>query len=523
MMIISCGDGVIRKQDFDLPPQAEKKSKPSQNISFNFSQCITGDLPTAQSGPDGGTKDNYFSPDGQQVIFSYKRIESSSELRELLKKQAGFSAKSSLGQIEAGLASHDGWSTSSDERYFYTKIEVSNPIVVMKNIKLSDEAYHLLKRKGRESFRLRCGDEAKIGYKSGGTLSQVIRMSKSKQDSKDSIDALIQASGLKIGSNGQIQSDDTTDTSELQVDIFTQWQGGLGEFASTNIRDLRVTNERWPQTVAQHGVVSESITISYDKLISHLEDPYDDLITNEIHLFRQQLRRLSQIKTNILSLSKGDQTISTQNLKKLESLIITVTQKIRACEKTTKIEKCQDLNLLFTAKDFVLSTPMIHQSCGVKSQHKPPQPVCTTKTVTTWETKPDPSCPVESYHGGIMFQKTFTFRSKKKDKYLAKKFDKICHDKRIKRRIDYAGSHIKKQFRRPCTPMSDACLFEDKIDVTYHSYVLSCRGENPKFGVKSYQACPVATSALKTDCHIPEAKPIQMEYKRCVVALDQSL
>ena len=531
VIILACGDNTIHKGDFDLPPQkstpTKQKKRNTNQLKFNFSQCITGDLPTAQASPDIGTKPDYYVPDGQKVQFTHKRIESSSELRDLLKTEAGFSSNATISG-KAQFNNQDSLMISNNERYYYYKIEVENPAVIMKNIRLTDDAYHLLKQKGRKVFTQRCGTEAKIGYKSGGTLSQVIRMSKKQQDSNASIDTLIQASGLKFGAGGKIETTDETDTSKINVDIFTQWQGGFGEHAYTSIQDLRTMSEQWPHTVAEHGVLVETISLPFAHIIGHLKDPYEDLITNEIIWFQAELLRLNRMKSNIIALPPEGRTIPTQDLQQLESLILMLSKKINACEHTTQLDKCQDMNLLFEAKDFVISTTMTSPLCGSKPTAPPPEPpeVCEHKLTESWRTIRDASCPVEEYNQGPLFQEVFSFKGKKpSDKRLAKKFDKICDQPDVTKHIEFTGTHTTQSHYRLCYPKSGKCIFDKTYDRIYYNYKLTCTGSDRRFGVLRYQFCPVKEHTINKICKpapaaTATASPPSPQYLSCLVALD---
>ena len=524
----SCGGDPIEKGDFDLPPQKTKKISP-QGLSFNFSHCITGDLPSVDAGPDKGVTEDYYEPDGQQVRFTHKRVENSSELKELLKGEAGFSISMSPAKAGGKLAGRDSWSISQGERYYFYKIEVENPVVVMKNLKLTDEAYHLLKQKGQEAFYRRCGKTARIGYKSGGSLSQVLRMRKKKQDSKESIDSLIQASGFGFNADGKMASSDDSDSSQLQVDVFTKWKGGVGEYAHTGLADLRKLSERWPKSVARHGVVTQIISLPYQRLLAGLEDPYEDLVTEETAWFRKELKRLSTIKRNLLSLSKEASPVSQKKIRQLEKLTLILSKQIRTCQKASKLAECQDLALLFDAKQFHITASMPHPSCGVKSWHPPPKKVsvCNNVPEVVWKDKRDPSCGVERYHKGILFQKILSSQWKRKNRWLNSQFGSECDAEGVEKFIDYAGTHNGMSFPPLCSALTPPdCHLQEDIHVVFHSYALKCIGESRRFGVARYQACPVEQTVWKKVClesKAPDYRPIPKTYHHCRVSLDAEL
>lgn len=533
VLMLACGDSpTIQQGDFDLPPYEGGGAGPrsaAEPERFNFSDCITGDIPSAVAVPAVGTKAKYYVPDGQKVQFTHKRIESSSELKDLLKTAAGFSSKAFI-RGESKLIIQDDWTVSNNERYYYYKITVENPAVVMKNIRLTDDAYHLLKHKGRTAFTARCGQHAKIGYKSGGTLSQVIRMSKKQQDAGASIDSLIQASGLKFGGGGQISAVDGTAMDELNVEVFTQWQGGFGAHAYTRLSQLRTMSEQWPKTVAEHGVVTEIITRPFHDLIKHLADPFEDLLTTEMMWFQAELARLNRMKGNIIALEQARASTSAGELKQLEDLILALAQQIRTCERTTQIHRCQDMSLLFKAKNFVISTTMESPWCGEKLLPAPPpaaDEVCEHQMVEQWRTQRDVSCPAEAYKQGILFQDVVSFKSRPKAKDLKQQFDKICFADGVMKSIEFKDSHTVDRHYRLCYPNSERCLFDKKVARIYYNYVFTCRGSDPQFGVLRYQFCPVKEHVITQVCTpgVPTAVAAahQKQYRRCLVPLDYEI
>lgn len=526
-LLLACGDSpTIQQGDFDLPPYegGGPNSRPAAEPSrFNFSQCITGDLPSAAAVPEVGVKASYYVPDGQKVQFTHKRIESSSELKELLKTEAGFSSKAVI-RGESKFMVQDDWSVSNNERYYYYKITVENPAMIMKNIRLTDDAYHLLKQKGRTAFTERCGERANIGYKSGGALSQVIRMSKKHQDTAATLDSLIQASGLKFGGGGQISAVDGTAMGELNVEVFTQWQGGFGAHAYTSLSQLRTMSEQWPQTVAEHGVVTEVITVPFHDLIQHLADPFEDLITTEMMWFQAELGRLNRMKGNIIALDQARAT--TEELKQLEELILALAQQIRACERTTQIRRCQDMALLFKAKNFVISTTMESPWCGEQSLAEPAaaDEDCEHQLTEQWHTQRHVSCPVEAYEQGVLFQNVVSFKSPPKARDLKRQFDKICFEEGVMKSIELKDSHTVDRHYRLCYPNSERCLFDKKVGRVYYKYVFTCRGSDPKFGVRRYQFCPVKKHVMTKVCtpgtSSASSAPAEKQYRRCLVPLD---
>ena len=259
-------------------------------------------------------------------------------------------------------------------RYYFYLIEVENPQVNLVNIKLSDEAYNLYLTRGLSAFHQKCGKEVVIGYKTGGYLYHLIKVSKKSVEDRTTIDQLIKASGFGFGLKGQLQSGQAKQSANLNFEVYSKWQGGKGEFTFTNIDDLRRMSEKWPETVANHGVILEKITMPYQKLIAVIDDPFYQIISNEIIEFANQLDRLQNIKKNYLKIRTINkdkvESISANKLDQLQKLITKLIKQIAICEDLTSINKCQNIDLLIKAQDFNIVTIREHPSCGVEKYLK---------------------------------------------------------------------------------------------------------------------------------------------------------
>ncbi|MCY4380131.1 MAG: hypothetical protein OXC40_00975 [Proteobacteria bacterium] len=492
-------------------------------MSNNFSHCITGDLPSAEDAPSVGHKQNYYAPDGQQVEFFHRRIESSSELQDVLKLEAGFSSTNHpfTGKTEGGY--NNQFNQGQNERYFFYSIKVENPRVVMKNIKLSKEALHFLKTRGEKAFLERCGTEAEIGYQSGGSLSNVIRMSKKDESSKDSIDSLIKASGFGFDLGGMILTGDHEDSTKIHIEVYTKWRGGMGEHAYTSIQDLRKMSEKWPATVAKHGVVLKTITMPFEPLLKHLDDPYENILFLEIARLRHELRRLTKIKNNLLSLAIKKPQQTQQAISALDHLIIAITKQIRKCETTTLIERCQNTSMILKAKNTKISINMTHHSCGVKTWHtkKITDLSCGYTNKKVWRDQHSPICPVASYNTGVLFKRQVTYNKEKTMADLTSTFDPKCDDPGIKKTKKLIKKEKKYKIKGLCMPVNPECLSNMIREIYHYTYELSCYGESAQFGIASFSPCLIEVVEKKPKTCLIRTQP--MEYNKCLISLDQDL
>lgn len=467
--------------------------------THNFGSCITGTAPSIEV-LNKKPSDDRFAPDGQKINFLHKKIESKYELRQLLKVETGVSGFYNGATAKANSDYFRDVKITEDEKYFFYKIEVSNPAVTMKDIKLTDEAVELIKEKGLEGFYRRCGKQAVIGYRTGGFLYSVLKISKKDKTSSVKVDSLISASGFGFDVDGKITSSKDLSKSELDFSVFARWEGGLGQKAHTDLTKLRLMSETWPQTVSKHAVVTELVTVPYKNLVSSIRDEDFENIQNELSLYYFQLDRLSNIKSIIVKDThyKGYATkdIGTESIYKLDNLIEALSEKIKSCKKALTFEACQDTELLLDARDYRIALLKEHRSCGIKSYvlEKVRAAQCGVEKYSVSTRKAHSSCGVKSFKTGLIFSGTsIEGRIPSVCKRASKKEVTSCH--RSSTRIGGVMDHG---------------LMTCKI---------KCWAPAKKFGVQEYNTCSVReTRSRFKECLVPTTKV--KEYKTCLVEVD---
>ncbi|MCY4444230.1 MAG: hypothetical protein OXC44_05485 [Proteobacteria bacterium] len=488
----------------------------------NFGSCIVGKPPQASQfhGSD-------YTPDGQIVRFSHKRIESTSDLKHSIKAKG----KVSMGYQEMiGNATTEylsNHSISQKNRYYFYLIEVENPKMVMSDIRLSLGAYDLYREKGEEAFYKRCGKEALIGHKTGGYLLNIIQISKKVQTSATSIDHLISASGFGFGLDGMLTIKDSSDLSELDVSIFTRWYGGKGGQTYSTLNELRDMSSQWPAMVAKHGVTIDNIYMSYDTLMDSIEDPYYDIIRSERDAYIKQLSRLYRLRQVLMHQESQPPKHDPQlHIPKIEKLIEQLAAQLKICNKSLNIASCQNSNLLMSAQKYRIRSVRPHPTCGVRStipvfkRHR----FCGKEDYTVKEVRRDPRCQVERYEKGAIFEKEILFKSPLRDNYkessLYRYYPKECFLREAERRIAPLGTkEVLMPPKRPCVPMNDDCLFEKPRYDTQYVYLVSCHKEAPQFGVAVYQPCEVdVTKQRDKECYVSSGRV--KEFFSCEVDLE---
>ena len=539
---ISCSDSVIQKGDFDIPAVKKKSSKIpkhkksqaelllSQEGITNFSDCIVYDKESANILNTPMINSNY-NPDGQTVSFTHKKIQSSSELNDLLKAGAKLSTSSNLKpKFKAGLGVIDEKKSSDNYRYYFYSIEVENPVVTLKNIKLSDEAKKLYLIKGLNAFYKRCGKEVTIGYKTGGFLYHIIKISKKSNDNLSSLDSLIASSGFGFGLSGRINSSEKIYTDDLHFEVYSNWKGGKGQFAFTNIKDLSLMSEKWPDTVANNAVVLENITMTYEDLLSAVEDPHYQIIAKESQAFLDELTRLNNIKYELLNIvakkssnssNQKSEIFSQKQIKKLEKLIMLVSSQIKKCENATDIENCQNLQLLIRSKQYRFSVTKEHHTCSVKSYYKEYKrhKSCGIEKYKQQSKKVvNYHCPVLSYKKGIIFSKIIMLTEHENTTKLAKYYPEYCHKINVDIGYTIKSKDVKKRIPY-CHAKSDNCLFmAEKININYISYEIYCKARDKKFGVEKYSECDKKYQVpIYKNCLVQTSKP--KSYNRCLLTM----
>lgn len=365
--------------------------------------CIIGDLPSSNVlGKKYETPE--YAGDGQSISFKSSEVSSTQELRK--RSELSLEAKGSSG-FTSGKAKASFIETvdlkQEDINIFYY-VKVVNPEVKMSNVKLSPEALDLLEKQGPAALYKRCGDEAIIGYQTGGELLSMIQISKRDKTNTSSVAAAAEASGVKFSINGKIQVDESNKKNDLKVDVAGTYIGGKGEKIKTNVTEFRDQAEDWAKVVAQHGVVLNLVKVKYSELAAGAIDPQlvkmqdfmndldkqYDLLGDYVEQINNEMGHVSDLELQErYSKAKADAT-------KLKGEI---TDKLISCKSLLDVEHCVDTEL--TKKVDLFGTNLFEKrvdpSCGVATWKPIQNFSCGSHDIAVPKFN-FPPCGVESYN-----------------------------------------------------------------------------------------------------------------------------
>ena len=509
----ACGEGTIEKNDFDLPPASKKQrdtqvqdmalkepsseripdqgekpkaaaegtavsvsstspwssqfsSEPSEALAEGeldvvglFGDCITseGVFPQGAKVLSGGD----YASSGQVVRMTHRRLESASDLQDTLELALKGKTEAPSWRASAQWESFKGLMVTHESRWYFYMVEVENPLMMLRDVKLSLGGYRLYLEKGAEAFSKRCGEEFTEGYQTGGYLLHVIRMSKKTQASQKSLDQLIKASGFGFNARGMVEVDEEADLSELDVDIHTKWQGGRGVLAHTTLKDLRRVSEGWPKAVAEHGVLIRRIKRPFSELTASLHSPHLEHIIAEIRLYNQALDRLSALKERLLHPPLSSSLpVDSKKRERLENLMRALSHKVEVCKMRVDLGECQDMELLLQAKNFRLTLHTPHPSCGVLVYHKELRrdESCGEESYQESVMQEDPRCPVAQYKRGKIFEKEITLRGAQNNQRNIKgHYPKMCLEAGVERGAQLLSTETKNTLRLVLPEMMIVC------------------------------------------------------------------
>ena len=434
--------------------------------------CIIGDLPSSNVlGKVYETPE--YAGDGQNVDFKYAEVSSSKELKK--KSEVNLAAKGSWGLSSAqGRASFiESAEIKQEDINIFYHVKVVNPEVKMSNIRLSPEALELLEKQGISALYKRCGDEAIIGYQTGGELFSIIQISKRDSTNTSSTSAVASAAGVNFSLNGEIKIDESKNQNDLKVEVRGKYIGGKGEAVKTSLAEFKNQAEGWTKVVAEHGSVLNLITVKYSQLaagaldpqlvkmqdfMANLEKEYD-LLGEYIELVKNEMGRTSDLELTerfAKAASEADQ---------LRGEIIT---KLMTCQKSLDFDNCVDTQLSLKVsvfgKDFF--EKRVDPSCGV----------------ATWKETQNAAC---GFH----------------DKDVARSNDPVCgvelYNQRNERKCHL--THCTFRQNSECEPQT---VCED-------NYV-----RRPEYGVEKYKDCSVKEPEANT-CRFEGGEP--EAFKECVL------
>lgn len=457
------------KQVFALLGQGSN----SFNGGVAVGRCILGDLPSSNVlGKEYETPE--YAGDGQTIEFKHSEVSSTEELRKKTEMSLDVKGSSGLysGKVKASFL--ESQEINQEDINIFYHVKVVNPEVKMSNVRLSPEALELLEKQGLPALYKRCGDEAIIGYQTGGELLSMIQISKRDKTNTSSMAVAAEASGVKFSVNGKIIVDESNKKNDLKVDVSGKYIGGKAEIIKTGVTEFRDQAEGWAKVVAQHGVVLNLVKIKYSELAAGALDPQlvkmqdfmndldkkYDLLGDYVEQINNEMGHVSDLQLkDRYSRAKADAT-------KLKGEII---DKLTACKNLLDVEHCIDIQL--TEKVDLFGTNFFEKradpSCGV----------------ATWKEIQNAACGLH-------------------DKDVAKTNDPVCgvelYNQRNERKCREYYSGCRKD--APECPPKTAC--ED-------NYV-----RRPEYGVEKYKDCSVKEPEANT-CRFEGGEP--ETFKECVL------
>ncbi len=440
-------------------------------------RCIIGELPSSNVlGKEYETPE--YAGDGQSIAFKHSEVSSNQELRK--KSELSLEAKGTSGLYSGKIKASfiESVDINQEDINIFYHVKVVNPEVKMSNVRLSPEALELLEKQGLSALYKRCGDEAIIGYQTGGELLSMIQISKRDKTNKSSMAVAAEASGVKFSANGKIIVDESNKKNDLKVDVSGQYIGGKGEKIETSVTEFRDQAESWAKVVAQHGVVLNLVKVKYSELAAGARDPQlvkmqdfmndldkqYDLLSDYVEQINNEMGHVSDLELkDRYSKAKADATI-------LKGEII---EKLIGCQSLLDIEHCVDIQL--TEKIDLFGTNFFERrvdpSCGVATWREIQNPAC------GWHDKDvakinDPVCGIELYN---------------------QRNERKCHMTRCNRNI------------------SDEC---EPQQVCEDNYV-----RRPEYGVEKYKNCSVKEPEANT-CRFAGGEP--ETFKECILIKPRS-
>lgn len=347
--------------------------------------CITGDSPS--SSPIGMTNPSEsFTPDGQHIEFQHAEVTSTNQLRRAMNI-------SLAGQASWGLSSGKGkaqFFESSDIKEedinIYYHIKVLNPEVKLTNVKLTPDALELLEKQGLEALYKRCGDEAIIGYQTGGEMDALIQISSRSSSRHTRAEVAAAAAGISFSASGEIKIDEAKMNNEIRINVKSSYVGGKGEEIKTSPADFKKQAEGWAKVIANHGVVVNLVRVKYSQLAAGAIDPNLSKVQEFIENLESEYDSLSdyvKAAKERISLAK-DQTEVNEYARQIAEA-----DKIRD-EIFTKIFNCSNDLIFSTCLDSQLAIKSRTFSRNFYERKR--DPIC---GVELWKFFEHPSCGIE--------------------------------------------------------------------------------------------------------------------------------
>ncbi|MCY4381151.1 MAG: hypothetical protein OXC40_06255 [Proteobacteria bacterium] len=379
--------GTPVRYSYDTPSSDHNRN------NANFSECIIGDKPTTDIlFGENADKDRMFLANGQEAVANFKFITSKNEINRFFNLHASAGVGSNLGLFSAKANVDYAQSAVFKDEYLYQSfsIDVENPAVTMKNLRLTDDAKKLLAEKGLRAFYDRCGKEAVIGYVTGGSFKGVYSYKGSHGADTNKLRALLEGHGvLKIATlkaKVALSKSEKKNISQFKEEQYLSFKGGLGVDIPLTREEVDGLKKKWTSVVAKNARVLRLIRKPYKDIFGDLVvDASYDTINNNIELLKKKIDQLENLKQIFLSEDtymghKVDKIYKDMN--QLDDILAQLIIGVQECYQAIDIRGCPVSKYTKAFHKFQPSVAIAHKSCGYhKTMKRQKSPVCGTESI----------------------------------------------------------------------------------------------------------------------------------------------
>ena len=465
----------------DLSPKEEINATKDQYSAFLTGQgsnstngqlvgnCITGEAPSASPlgvdvSPDG------FLPDGQHIEFQHAEVTNTNQLRRAMNISIAGHGTSGLTSGKGKAEFFESSDIKEEDINIYYHIKVLNPEVKLSNVKLTPEALELLEKQGIDALYKRCGDEAIIGYQTGGEMDALIQIGSRSSNRHTAAEIAAAASGISFSASGEIKIDETKMNNEVKINVKSTYVGGKGEDIKTSPADFKKQAEGWAKVIANHGVVVSLVKVKYSQLAAGAIDPNLSKIQDFIGNLEAEYDSLSdyvKAAKEKISLSKdqAEITLYSQRISDADLIRDEIFTKIFACSNDLIFSSCVDSQIAVKSRTFSRNfyERKRDPTCGVELWKFAQHSTCGVEPIQVLK-RNDALCGVDLYVG---------------------REEKSCHRVGISGGLNYG---------------------EKVCDINFV--------RRPEYGVERYKDCMVTETVTKT-CRVEGLEPEL--FKECLV------
>lgn len=189
---------------------------------------------------------------GQEIFFSLDQISDYSSLATAMSISISASLKATFGKGSAKVQFLSEQTINQYSIYLLIRVSVKNAPKRMRDVKLTSDAFDLLKSKGSEAFRKRCGDEFIAGLSTGGEFFGIFEIKTEDQTNKQTIEASVRASGAlgawKVGADFKNAIEKVSRTNQIRAVVLQR--GGQNTTLPITVDEMINRAINFPANVA---------------------------------------------------------------------------------------------------------------------------------------------------------------------------------------------------------------------------------------------------------------------------------